>query len=117
MGKKHEIWQQVDRRHGFTEPGNDYFEKFSARLMDNLPEPEFPEQKPITLWSRIQPWVYMAAMFAGIALVVRIFTTPSTETDLYSEEPCYEEYYEELIWSSNVSDCAVYEYIADVYEH
>ena len=62
MGTKKEIWQRIDRRTGFTEPTGDYFEQFTSRIMEQLPEMELPKAKPVTLWSRLQPWVYMAAM-------------------------------------------------------
>ena len=119
MGKKHEIWQQVDHRHGFTEPGSDYFEQFTSRMMEQLPELEIPQQEPVTLWTRIQPWLYMAAMFVGIYLIVNMFHSISSaqESNLLAEEQFDEEYYEELIWTSNVSDCSVYEYFADAYEY
>ena len=61
-----------------------------------------------------------AAMFAGIALMVRIFSPsqPSTETDIVvAEERLSNEYYDELIWASCVDDYSVYEYFADAYEY
>ena len=58
MGTKKEIWQRIDRRTGFTEPTGDYFEQFTSRIMEQLPEMELPKAKPVTLWSRLQPWVH-----------------------------------------------------------
>ena len=55
MGTKKEIWQRIDRRTGFTEPTGDYFEQFTSRIMEQLPEMELPKAKPVTLWSRLQP--------------------------------------------------------------
>lgn len=119
MGTKKEIWQKIDRRTGLTEPGGEYFEQFTSRIMEQLPEIERPKERPVTLWSRIQPWVYMAAMFVGIALMVRIFSpqTATTETDIVAEENFSNEYYDELIWASCVDDYCVYEYFADAYDY
>lgn len=61
----------------------------------------------------------MAAMFVGIALMVRIFSpqTATTETDIVAEENFSNEYYDELIWASCVDDYCVYEYFADAYDY
>ena len=56
-----------------------YFESFSQRMEQILPErPEITrEQQPEvdrTFWQKIRPYVYMAAMFAGIWLMLNMFT-------------------------------------------
>jgi hypothetical protein len=51
-----------------------YFENFTNDLMSRLPEREIKEPEKVNLWERFKPWMYMAAMFAGIALMVRMFT-------------------------------------------
>ncbi|GHU79331.1 hypothetical protein FACS1894145_3240 [Bacteroidia bacterium] len=51
-----------------------YFENFVPDLMAKLPEHPVEQPKVISLWDRVKPFVYMAAMFAGIALVVNLFT-------------------------------------------
>ena len=66
MGTKKEIWQKIDRRTGLTEPDEAYFEQFASRIMEQLPEMEQPKAQPVSLWTRLQPWIYMAAMFAGV---------------------------------------------------
>jgi hypothetical protein len=50
-----------------------YFESLTDSIVSNLPEliPEKPVQ--ISLWTRVKPFVYMAAMFAGIALTIKLF--------------------------------------------
>jgi hypothetical protein len=57
-----------------------YFENLTNDIMSQLPEriPETP--KTISLWQRMQPFVYMAAMFAGIALMIKLFVgTPGQQ--------------------------------------
>ena len=54
-----------------------YFENLTERIMDGLPEVEKkPAMKPvrISMWDRVKPWVYMAAMFVGAALIIRVAT-------------------------------------------
>ncbi len=119
MGTKKDFLKEIDRRHGFTAPSEDYFEQFASRMMGQLPEVELPHVHVSTLWTRIQPWIYMAAMFVGIALMVRIFspTRKSNEKDILAEEQYSTEYYDELIWTSCVNDYNMYEYLADAYEY
>ena len=115
---KNDIWQKVGRKHGFTDPGDDYFERFTERMAAQLPELEFPQKPAVTLWSRVQVWVYMAAMFAGIALMVRIFApAPKSDIDFLAEEQSQQAFYDELIWTSCINNCDVYEYLADAYDY
>lgn len=57
-----------------------YFDDFTARMMAKLPErPELDdmgrEQAVVrTRWQRVRPYVYMAAMFAGVWCMLKLFT-------------------------------------------
>ncbi len=46
-----------------------YFESFTARMMEQIPddEPQFEDNK-VTMWDRVRPIFYLAAMFAGLGL-------------------------------------------------
>lgn len=50
-----------------------YFEHFNERLMTSLPEMESPAIGPvhISLFTRIKPWFYMAAMFVSTIFIVQ----------------------------------------------
>lgn len=54
-----------------------YFADFARRMEAALPEQpwEKPEAKPVprTLWQAVRPYVYMAAMFAGIWCMMNLF--------------------------------------------
>ena len=67
------ILDKLGKDPGFTVPEN-YFANFASGLMDSLPEVKISEEEKPTLWVRIRPFVYMAAMFAGIWLMMNIFT-------------------------------------------
>jgi hypothetical protein len=55
-----------------------YFEGLTGDIMSNLPECVREEPVKMNLWLRVQPWLYMAAMFVGISLMISVFTgTPS----------------------------------------
>lgn len=72
MNKKINQLEEIGKENPFKVPKG-YFEGLTDRIMSELPERVVEEQKPISLWTRVQPWVYMAAMFVGIALMVRLF--------------------------------------------
>ena len=59
-----------------------YFENFTQELMSKLPEKDsyIPEAET-NLWTRVKPWIYMAAMFVGIMLSVRIFVGEPQKDD------------------------------------
>lgn len=63
-----------DRDPGFKVPEG-YFESFAANMMEKLPQREFPAEKPATIWQKVRPWVYMAAMFGGIWCMMYVFTS------------------------------------------
>lgn len=72
MKQDSDILSQVSKETGFKVPEG-YFADFAKKMAESLPEKEFkPEEKPTT-WVRIRPWVYMAAMFAGIWCMMSIF--------------------------------------------
>ena len=51
---------------GFKVPEN-YFADFNQRMADMLPEVEItPVDVKPTLWQRVKPLAYLAAMFAGL---------------------------------------------------
>ena len=59
---------------GFKVPEN-YFADFNKRMADMLPDVEITpvEVKP-TMWQRVRPLVYMAAMFAGVWCMMSVFS-------------------------------------------
>lgn len=51
-----------------------YFEHFHERLMDSLPDYEemnASSAAPVSLMTRVKPWLYMAAMFVSTIFVVQ----------------------------------------------
>lgn len=63
---------------GMTVPEG-YFADFAARMAASLPaRPELEGmdegERRTGIWARIRPYVYMAAMFAGVWLMLQMFT-------------------------------------------
>lgn len=90
MKKDNDILARIDRRDGMTVPEG-FFEEFASKMAAQLPDNPAAEQprvyKPMTAWQRVRPFVYMAAMFAGIWCMLKMFTlmTPSAGVDLSVE--------------------------------
>lgn len=56
----------------FKVPEN-YFEDFTQKMMSRLPEKEIKMPAKVTMWQKVKPWVYMAAMFIGMFFMVQLF--------------------------------------------
>jgi hypothetical protein len=67
------ILKKLGKEPGFNVPEH-YFADFSKNLMDSLPEVEITEEVKPSRWVRLRPYVYMAAMFAGIWCTMKVFT-------------------------------------------
>ncbi len=77
MDKENDILTRAARRDGMTVPDG-FFDSFPELMMSKLGEhPAFTAErvapKPST-WMRIRPFVYLAAMFAGIWLMLNMFS-------------------------------------------
>ena len=65
------VLENIGRRDGMTVPDG-YFDTLTQRIEASLPEREWERQSaadniaPRSIWQRIRPYVYLAAMFAGI---------------------------------------------------
>jgi len=66
----------IERTNPFSVP-EDYFDNFVADMMSKLPEHPVVEPKVISLWEKVKPWIYMAAIFIGAALITNFFTKVS----------------------------------------
>lgn len=73
MRKEDKLLEKIGREHGMKVPDG-YFEQFSTQMMEKLPAyPEAPRPVILSTWQRIKPYVYMAAMFAGIWCMMKMF--------------------------------------------
>ena len=67
---------------GFKVPEN-YFDDFNKRMNEMLPDVEItPVDVKPTMWQRVKPFVYMAAMFAGVWCMMSIFSHFTTSSNL-----------------------------------
>ncbi|MDR0428148.1 MAG: hypothetical protein LBH12_06045 [Dysgonamonadaceae bacterium] len=90
-----------------------YFEGLTDKITAQLPPKIQFEPQKRSLWDQVKPWVYMAAMFAGIALMVKLFVNSPVDTQstfsLASDAEIEEfyQYYEEQL-TKNVYHEALY---------
>ena len=70
--EKNNILTKIGKDAGFRVPEG-YFDSFAEEVVRKLPEPVLTPIQPVTRWQRIRPFVYMAAMFVGIWLMMKIF--------------------------------------------
>lgn len=79
--KDNNILDKIGRRDRLAVPEG-FFEDFARRMQAELPENPDAENTrvlaPKTFWERVRPFVYMAAMFAGIWCMLKMFTLMST---------------------------------------
>lgn len=88
MKEDNDILKQIGHRDGMTVPDG-YFADFAARMAAELPRTEFEESAhpgriidQRTLWQKVRPYVYMAAMFAGVWCMMKMFSTFTGKNEL-----------------------------------
>lgn len=91
-----ELTAQCGKENPFHTPEG-YFTHFHDQLMGSLPEMEMPLAKvEVSLFMRIKPWLYMAAMFISTVFLIqglmyvqekRFFTTDNAlAEELYTDD-------------------------------
>lgn len=73
MRQEDKLKEKFGKDPGYRVPDG-YFEELNVRIMSNLPSyPEAPRSADLSKWQRVKPYVYLAAMFAGIWLMMNMF--------------------------------------------
>ena len=67
------LLKKLGKEDSFKVPGG-YFENLTSEVMNKLPEKEKVtlKEEPVSTWTRLKPLLYMAAMFVGAALIIRV---------------------------------------------
>lgn len=65
--------EDIDKANPFRVPEN-YFEQFNREIMDKLPEKEIQKPQRVSMWDKVKPWIYMAAMFLGLYFTINFLT-------------------------------------------
>lgn len=87
MQRENILREKVGSESGFKVPEG-YFEELNVRIMANLPAyPEAPKAHNISAWQRFKPYLYLAAMFAGIWVMMKVFYNVSMSDSLSFDNP------------------------------
>ncbi len=114
------ILDKLGKNPGFKVPDN-YFNDFNAKLLESLPEVKITEEVKPTMWVRVRPFIYMAAMFAGVWLMMNIFSIGKSSASSeqraaqISAGVAVEKNADELINYGSVSDYDIMTYEDSVY--
>ncbi|MBP5561047.1 MAG: hypothetical protein J6X70_04540 [Muribaculaceae bacterium] len=107
--EKSEILEKLGKDPGFKVPDG-FFEQFAQQLDDKLPEVTITDvEEKTSTWVKWRPFVYMAAMFAGVWCMMSIFDRSNGSGDIdqraaeLRQEMTVEENADEAIKSGVVS--------------
>ena len=73
MEKENNKLDELMSRQPFRVPDG-YFEGFTEDIMSRIPEKPVSESEKISLYTRIKPLLYLAAMFAGAIILLNIIS-------------------------------------------
>ena len=80
MKEEDTLLKKLGKENSFKVPEG-YFENLTSEVMNKLPEKEKVtlKEEPVSTWTRLKPLLYMAAMFIGAALIIRVAEVVDTE--------------------------------------
>ncbi len=116
MNTDNELKAQYGTKRPYKVPDG-YFEQFHEQLMNSLPGmvPEATPTTKVTLMARIKPWLYMAAMFAGIIFMaqgIMYIQEQSLDSDeLVALEELYDDEADHFMSSSLYNEYVLYSYL------
>lgn len=125
MKEEDNIFRKVGTSNSFKVPEG-YFENLTSEVMNKLPQREESageKQREVTLWDRVKPWAYMAAMFAGAALIIRVASADHKSaadnqigTEVADSEVVADQYINAALDASMLDDYSLYVYLSDAGE-
>lgn len=120
MKEEDKLLKKIGTENPFRVPEG-YFEGFTSDLMSRLPEKEKTDvYREPTTWEKVRPWLYMAAMFIGAALIIRVASPGETvsngqqQQQIAADESDIEmEYIRTAIENTMMDDYSLYVYLND----
>lgn len=121
MKEEDKLLKKIGKDNPFTVPEG-YFEHLTSDVMNKLPEQEksvFVHKEP-RMWDRVKPWVYMAAMFVGAALIIKVasynpnpFDDGVSATAEAETEVAYDTYIDYAVSQAMMDDYSLYVYLTE----
>ena len=120
MKEEDKVLKKMGTENPFRVPEG-YFEGVTSDLMSRLPEKEKTDvHREPTTWEKVRPWLYMAAMFIGAALIIRVASPGETvsngqqQQQIAADESDIEmEYIRTAIENTMMDDYSLYVYLSD----
>ena len=120
MKEEDKLLKKIGTENPFRVPEG-YFEGFTSDLMSRLPEKEKTDiHREPTTWEKVRPWLYMAAMFIGAALIIRVASPGESvsngqqQQQIAGDESDIEmEYIRTAIENTMMDDYSLYVYLSD----
>ena len=76
---------EIGNKNPFTVP-KDYFLNVNDEIMSRLPEKKKVVTERVTMWKKIEPWLYMAAMFVGAFFMIQTLQNTAGKKSSASQE-------------------------------
>jgi len=111
------LLKKLGKEDSFKVPDG-YFENLTSEVMNKLPEKEkvvFKEE-PVSTWTRLKPLLYMAAMFVGAALIIRVASSdhkPAAAVTEVDTEVVSDEMLDVALDRAMLDDYSLYVYLSD----
>ena len=111
--------EEIDKAENPFKVPENYFALLNEEIMSRLPEKEYVAPPPVTLWDKVKPWVYLAAMFIGIYITVNYLTRDTDKKQLITEQSATNEIISESetvdnYWSTvNVTEEEFYQFLEE----
>lgn len=121
MKEEDTLLKKIGKDNSFKVPDG-YFANLTSEVMNRLPDEEtitFAES-PVSMWTKVKPLLYLAAMFVGAALIIRSFSVdnklvPSADMAMGEEETeiLSEEIIDYTLDRAMLDDYSLYVYLSD----
>ncbi len=122
MKEEDEILRKVGTGNAFKVPEN-YFDNLTSEVMSKLPEKEKATlvKKEPSKWEKMKPMFYMAAMFVGAALIIKVasieldsnVSSTLAQTEYIDMDVISDQYINEAVSGSMMDDYSLYVYLSD----
>lgn len=119
--KEDTLLKKIGKDNSFKVPDG-YFANLTSEVMNRLPAEETNTiaESPVSMWTKVKPLLYLAAMFVGAALIIRSFSVgnkpvPSADMAMGEEETeiLSEEIIDYTLDRAMLDDYSLYVYLSD----
>lgn len=87
MNEEEKLREKYGTDTGYRVPEG-YFEALNRNIIEGLPAyPKQRQAQKMSAWQRVKPYVYLAAMFAGIWVMMKVFHTVGSTQSITLDNP------------------------------